>query len=124
MAWNEKPEEKILPNDTMFYKCPGEHEMHGGKFDFCIIDANDEEAVEGALAEGWCLTTTEAREAYDAEQAANAQHAAQLDGQAAKPAATGKKAAAHASGTSAGTGEGTPRAGVWGAAAPASVGKH
>jgi len=120
MARNEKPEEKVLPNDTMFYKCPGEHEMHGGKFDFCIIDANDEDAVEAALAEGWHLTTTEAREAYDAEQAANAIHAAQLEGQAAKPAATGKKGAAPASGT----GEGSAPAAAWGGAAPASGGKQ
>jgi hypothetical protein len=115
MARDKKPEEKVLPNDTMFYKCPGEHEIHGGKFDFCIVDANDESAVEAALAEGWHFTTTEAREAYDAEQAANAQHAAQLEGQA-----TGKKGAAPASGASAGTGEGSAPAAAWGGAAPAS----
>lgn len=120
MARKEKAEEKVLPNDTMFYKCPGEHEIHGGKFDFKIIDANDESAVEAALAEGWHFTTTEAREAFDAEQVANAQHAAQLEGQATKPAATGKKAAAPASAPTVGTADGSAPAAAWGGTAPAS----
>lgn len=118
MARNEKAEEKVLPNDTMFYKCPGEHEMHGGKFDFCIIDANDESAVEAALADGWHFTTTEAREAFEAEQAALV--AKPDPANAPKPAATGKKAAAPASAPTVGTADGNAPAGAWGAAAPAS----
>lgn len=121
MARKEKAEEKVLPNDTMFYKCPGEHEMHGGKFAFCIIDANNEDAVEAALAEGWHLTTTEAREAFEAEQAALLLHPDPINSPA--PAAAkqgGKKAAAPASAPAAGTGEGSAPAGAWGAAAPAS----
>lgn len=120
MARTEKAEEKVLPNDTMFYKCPGEHEMHGGKFDFCIIDANDEDAVEAALADGWHLTTTEARETYEAEQAALSLHPDPINTPAPAAKQGGKKAAAPASAPAAGTGEGSAPAGAWGAAAPAS----
>lgn len=122
MARNEKAEEKVLPNDTMFYKCPGEHEMHGGKFDYCIIDANDESAVEAALADGWHFTTTEAREAFEAEQAALA--AKPDPANAPKPVATGKKAAAPASAPTVGTADGSAPAGAWGGAAPASGGNQ
>lgn len=116
MARTEKAEEKVLPNDTMFYKCPGEHEMHGGKFDFCIIDANNEDAVEAALADGWHLTTTEARETYEAEQDALSAHPDPINTPAPAAKQGGKKAAAPA----AGTGEGLAPAGAWGAAASAS----
>lgn len=49
---------------VMLYKSPGPHEIHGGKFDYTI--AADEEAATAALADGWHLTTAEAKEAADA----------------------------------------------------------
>jgi len=42
---------------VMLYKHPGPHKIHGDKFDYTIVD---EDAVEGALSDGWFLTTTEA----------------------------------------------------------------
>lgn len=41
---------------TMLYKYPGEHKIHGDKFDYIITDD-----VEGALKDGWSLTTDEAK---------------------------------------------------------------
>ena len=48
---------------TMLYKYPGKEEMFGGKFDYTIVDAAQDGAIEAALAEGWHLTTVEAKEA-------------------------------------------------------------
>ena len=48
-----------MKNPTMLYKSPGPHEIHGGKFDYTIFD---EDEVEQAIADGWSLTTTEAKE--------------------------------------------------------------
>ena len=58
-----------MKNATMLYKCPGPHEIHGGHFDYTIVDADEEGAVEAAQADGWHLTTTEAKEAGDAAKA-------------------------------------------------------
>lgn len=99
-----------MANPTMLYKCPGEHQIHGGNFDYCIVDADEENAVEDALADGWHLTTPEAREAYEAEQLELAK------GNTPAPRASRSRAAAPASGE----GEGSAPAGAWGAAAPAS----
>ena len=52
---------------TMVYKAPGPHALHGGHFDYLIIDS---ENVEEALADGWHRTTGEAQAAHDAERAA------------------------------------------------------
>ncbi len=51
-----------MKNATMVYKSPGPHEIHGGNFDYKIIDADEEGALEAAKADGWCLTTDEAKE--------------------------------------------------------------
>lgn len=48
----------------MLYKAGGPHEIHGGKFDYTIV--NDEAELEQAQADGWHLTTPEAKEAADA----------------------------------------------------------
>lgn len=48
-----------MPNDRMVYKHPGIHEIHGGNYDYKIID-DTEEAIAEALSDGWRLTTTEA----------------------------------------------------------------
>ncbi len=58
-----------MKNATMLYKCPGPHEIHGGHFDYTIVDADEEGAIEAAQADGWHLTTTEAKEAGDAAKA-------------------------------------------------------
>ena len=42
----------------MLYKHPGKHELHGGLFDYVIVDACD---VKVKLSEGWRLTTPEAK---------------------------------------------------------------
>lgn len=41
----------------MLYKAPGPHEIHGGKFDYIIVD---EDGIKAAQKDGWCLTTDEA----------------------------------------------------------------
>lgn len=51
-----------MKNATMLYKYPGSTEIHGDNFDFIIVDAEEGE-VEQALADGWFMTTTEAKEA-------------------------------------------------------------
>jgi len=58
-----------MKNATMLYKSPGPHEIHGGHFDYIIVDADQEGAIEAAKAEGWFETTTEAKEAGDAVKA-------------------------------------------------------
>lgn len=47
----------------MLYKHPGSHEIHGDKFDYIIVDADDASALSDALDAGWHLTTTEAKAA-------------------------------------------------------------
>lgn len=51
----------------MLYKHGGEHEIHGGKFDICTVENEDDE--NEALENGWFLTTPEASEAFNAAQA-------------------------------------------------------
>ncbi len=55
---------KQSASQTMLYKCPGPHEVHGGKFDHIVVD---DEQIEDSLAAGWHLTTTDAKEAHAAE---------------------------------------------------------
>ena len=50
-----------MSNETMVYQHPGRHEIHGDLFDYKIVDADVEGALDAALAEGWHLTTTEAK---------------------------------------------------------------
>ena len=50
-------------NPTMLYKAPGPHEIHGGRFDYTIVD---DDQIEATLAAGWYLTTTEAKAAHEA----------------------------------------------------------
>lgn len=44
---------------VMLYKAGGEHDIHGGKFDYIIVDEKD---VKDVQQRGWFLTTTEAAE--------------------------------------------------------------
>ncbi|MBQ5963148.1 hypothetical protein [Massilia sp. ZL223] len=62
-----------MQSQTMLYVAPGPHEIHGGRFDYIIV--NDDE-IEQHLADGWHLTTTEAKAAHDEEQARAAAAAA------------------------------------------------
>jgi hypothetical protein len=43
----------------MVYKAGGPHEIHGSQFDYLI--AEDAEELDAMLADGWKLTTDEAR---------------------------------------------------------------
>jgi hypothetical protein len=47
-------------DDRMLYKAGGKHEIHGGKFDYIVVDESE---VEAKLKEGWFKTTPEALEA-------------------------------------------------------------
>lgn len=42
----------------MVYKAGGPHEFNDGRFDYIVVD--DEEALSGALVDGWCMTTADA----------------------------------------------------------------
>jgi hypothetical protein len=44
----------------MLYKSGGQHEIHGGKFDYTIVEESE---VDQAIKEGWYLTTDEAKKA-------------------------------------------------------------
>ena len=65
-----------MSQPTMVYKCPGKHKIHGGKFDYKIVDAELPEGGEGdteleeALADGWYRTTTEAKEGVPSDDEA------------------------------------------------------
>lgn len=58
-----------MKNATMLYKAPGPHEIHGGHFDYTIVDADEEGAIEAAKADGWFETTDEAQAAADEAKA-------------------------------------------------------
>lgn len=45
----------------MLYQAGGPHEIHGGLFDYLIVESDEELTV--ALANGWHMTTDEARAA-------------------------------------------------------------
>ena len=55
-----------MKNATMLYKAPGPHEIHGGHFNYTIVDADEGGAIDAAKSDGWFLTTPEAAEAYEA----------------------------------------------------------
>lgn len=48
-----------MSTPTMLYKSGGKHKIHGGKFDYIIVDAETDELKE-ALSDGWFKTTEEA----------------------------------------------------------------
>lgn len=63
------PKTEKQPAPTMLYRAPGPHAIHGGHFDFVIVDESE---VSDKLAEGWHLTTTEAAKAAGRESASMA----------------------------------------------------
>lgn len=63
----------LMQNPTMLYKTPGPHSIHGGFFDYKIIDGDNENEVKLAKSEGWHFTTEEALNSNKiAQQAAKA----------------------------------------------------
>lgn len=44
---------------VMLYKSGGKHKIHGGMFDYIVVD---EAGVEEKIEEGWALTTSQALE--------------------------------------------------------------
>ena len=69
----------------MLYRAPGPEALHGGSFATRIaINAQDEEQ---ALADGWHLNTPDARAAFEASKAAEAEPAAaEVQPETAQPA--------------------------------------
>ncbi|QRF55315.1 hypothetical protein [Variovorax paradoxus] len=51
---------------TMVYKAPGAHELHGVRVDYLVVDDTD---LEAKLAHGWHLTPAAAQAALDARVA-------------------------------------------------------
>ena len=54
---------QIVKNETMLYRYPGTHRLHGDLYDYTIVDASREGVLELALKEGWHLTSAEAKAA-------------------------------------------------------------
>jgi hypothetical protein len=48
---------------TMLYKFPGSTPMHGAKFDYIVVADED---IEASLADGWALTTPDAKALHQA----------------------------------------------------------
>jgi uncharacterized protein YunC (DUF1805 family) len=61
-----------MKNATMLYKAPGPHDIHGGHYDYIVVDADEEGAIDAAKEAGWFETTTEAKAAKDTADAAKA----------------------------------------------------
>jgi len=68
---------------TMLYKCPGPHAIHGGQFDYTIVE---DDQIDASLADGWKLTTPEAKQAHDDALAAQAAERERLAEEAASKA--------------------------------------
>jgi hypothetical protein len=53
-----------MSEPTMVYKSPGKHKIHGGNYDYKIVNAVAEDGkaseLDEALSEGWFKTTKEA----------------------------------------------------------------
>jgi len=52
---------------VMLYKHPGQHDIHGDKFDYIIVDEAD---VDAKVKEGWSKSTDEAKSGPIAKPAA------------------------------------------------------
>ena len=50
-----------MKHPTMLYKYPGEHDIHGDKFDYIVVDQDNTREYNKAIKDGWCKTTTEAK---------------------------------------------------------------
>jgi len=54
---------QVLGNETMLYRYPGSHHIHGDLFDYTVVDISREGVLDLALKEGWHLTPAEAKAA-------------------------------------------------------------
>lgn len=59
-------------SQTMLYRAPGPHAIHGHMLDFIIVD---DDQIDAALDDGWYLTTPEAVAAVEREKAETAARA-------------------------------------------------
>lgn len=76
-------------SQTMLYKCPGPYAIHGGQFDYTIVE---DDQIQQAIADGWSLTTPEAKSAYlAAREAEAARIEAEAEAEAAKVLADADK---------------------------------
>jgi hypothetical protein len=59
------------PNPTMYYKYPGAHQLEDedGKYDYTVIDGDDDEAVKEAQSQGWHKSMAKAKAAGEKEAA-------------------------------------------------------
>lgn len=74
---------------TMLYKAPGPHEIHGGHFDYIIVE---DAQLDAALADGWFRTTPEAQAAaVAAKEEEQARHEAEAEQAAATALANSAK---------------------------------
>lgn len=76
-----------MKNATMLYKAPGPHEIHGGHFDTLIVDADEDGALEAAVADGWHLTTPAALGALEEVKKAPSNARAKAEAKALEEAA-------------------------------------
>ena len=54
---------EIFKDETMLYKYPGAHRLHGDLYDYTIVDVSREGVLELAFKEGWHLTPAAAKAA-------------------------------------------------------------
>jgi hypothetical protein len=52
---------QVLGDETMLYRYPGTHRIHGDLFDYTVVDVSREGVLDLALKEGWYLTPAEAK---------------------------------------------------------------
>jgi hypothetical protein len=50
-----------MSNPTMLFKYPGQHLVDRDKYDYVIIDSEQEQDFNTALSEGWSKTPAEAK---------------------------------------------------------------
>lgn len=54
---------EIFTNETMLYRQPGPHFIHGDFFDYTVVNASCEGVLDLALKEGWHLSPAAAKAA-------------------------------------------------------------
>ncbi len=70
-------------SQTMLYKYPGRHDIHGDHFDYTSVE---DDKVDEALADGWHLTTPAAKQAHADLVAAQAAERERINEEAAAKA--------------------------------------
>lgn len=54
-----------MKHPTMLYKYPGDHDIHGDKFDYIVVDKDNTREYNKAIKNGWSKTTAEAKTQKD-----------------------------------------------------------